>query len=932
METVVSFKDAYRAGIRRDFRNAANSQALVTCRNLRPTQWGLKDHLPITNPFSAVTLENAGIIPSWPFPQLFRGKKVTLLADATAIFLVDESDWSLTPIDTYTIYNTDAASQALDITEGGPWHFMDFHDTWMLFNGACQVFKTGYSPKTFVQNAVTIRTGCELLEGRALMAGFDRDNYRTQAWRDYLATYMDNIPKAYQQDLSIGADGNWLWWSSIGGADLMHLFRLDAAITSTMALIRNGSFSTASGWTLATGWTISAGALHGSTVTGTAEQSDLFVPVKTGATYRVRFTNTISAGSLNVSVGGVLSSAIITAGSQDVAIVAGADGTMKIHGTGFTGTVTNLQVNEENGFRTEHPYFFDLLERNESGLAPMPYQYPVQQILPIGKNVVLYGTGGIMAATPQAVNSYHHPVNTFGLVDINDLWRGVGVPGRACAGGGSKGHVFIDQSGELWSISPDLKAEKLGYGEIFNPMLGGVPVISYDPQYEHFIIADGQEGYCLSQGGLSKIPTMPTTVGFTQGGAVGITFDDTDPDSVDVLTDTFTGPEVGRHAELSQIRVVAPDVKIEESCASGDFSDAEAWNVGANWTIENGTLSHTSGSTAQTTQTLGQQNYPVYVGRSYWVSYDVFLYSGSVTVGLGVTTGEPRSVSGSYIEEILAVTNGIIKVIPTTDFVGYITNLSIREKYEGWTAYVDSKQKAQDDWQRTFDIPVGDKDVIDLLVGGTEFRVGLKAPYRDRVALEQMDVTVRTATKRNSLNTRYGRNGIAITPLGTSVCPVGRVVYISHSVNAFYLCNPDSAQLWANDTLVWNLVYRSDLPDKNGLYTAFVQKTGTITGTGTAAPIEVADLDTWYVTVNGERRMKIDLAAHELTWLWDDGAAVNTSDSSTPAVITTGATCFQVCDSAVGAPATAMSLQDDGGLRLLVPFKQKLTQAECLLF
>jgi len=201
------------AGLRSDSRAKVNHIQLVQCKNLKPVKGvGLCPYEPASNPFS-------GLSYSHPFPQLFKGRNVTLLAFATAVYTVNESTWAKTLITTYDVFD-EASTKS--ITTGGAWHFVDLGDVWFLFNGVCVVFKTnrrgmfGYSEKVFVQTVQTIQTGCTH-RGRVITGGFSSDFWQGdwKQWMDeWLADGGSGVEKA-----NLGS--NFVMWSGIGGGDLL---------------------------------------------------------------------------------------------------------------------------------------------------------------------------------------------------------------------------------------------------------------------------------------------------------------------------------------------------------------------------------------------------------------------------------------------------------------------------------------------------------------------------------------------------------------------------------------------------------------------------------------------------------------------------------------------------------------------------------------
>jgi len=214
-EFAVTIKDAFKMGLRRFDNLPKNTLHLVECFNMKPKEYGLTPFVPITNPFTSTTVTP-------PFPQLFKGHNVTLLCDATAIYTVNESTWALTQLTTYDALST---SSAKAITSGGPWHFSDFHDTWFLYNGSCIVFQANKDPGvTLVIDSITITTGCSF-KGRGITGGFDETDYWLAAWTTLWNTWINQLPSDAAITASLDAIGkNFVWWSSIGGGDLLWQF------------------------------------------------------------------------------------------------------------------------------------------------------------------------------------------------------------------------------------------------------------------------------------------------------------------------------------------------------------------------------------------------------------------------------------------------------------------------------------------------------------------------------------------------------------------------------------------------------------------------------------------------------------------------------------------------------------------------------------
>jgi hypothetical protein len=186
------------------------------------------------------------LVGDWPMPQLWRGWDNTYLfcdhptEARQRVFLVDEtaSPWTATLQETWDWKDWTAHIGGLPyyIKQGGQFHTMDFGSTWMAFNGQATLLKVpAYSSKLFqfdTTNHLTINTGMAFKEGRAFFGGFNAaDTFALADWPTFLSGYHGDVP-AHIKDLvtMTGMGPNWVWWSTIGGGDLLWLFSLDAMI------------------------------------------------------------------------------------------------------------------------------------------------------------------------------------------------------------------------------------------------------------------------------------------------------------------------------------------------------------------------------------------------------------------------------------------------------------------------------------------------------------------------------------------------------------------------------------------------------------------------------------------------------------------------------------------------------------------------------
>ena len=237
---ILALQEALQRGYRPDADIRENAPYMQHIHNCRATEQGLQALTPIFNPFTSVkyTDVSPNIVPAGGFPQMIRGKAVTLLCTADKIYSTSEAwgtdsgtnpSWALAAIPTYrwsTYDYSDDTATAVTITAGGRWHFMDFQTTWLLFNGMCIVFKLPFSDKVFVVDEVSIGTGCVLKDTRPFFAGFDpSDTWDLVDWPAHLNTFYSHAPDSVKALMSeAGLGQNWVWYGGMTGDDLLWLF------------------------------------------------------------------------------------------------------------------------------------------------------------------------------------------------------------------------------------------------------------------------------------------------------------------------------------------------------------------------------------------------------------------------------------------------------------------------------------------------------------------------------------------------------------------------------------------------------------------------------------------------------------------------------------------------------------------------------------
>lgn len=205
-------------GLQPDERLGSNKPALLECKGVRPFAGSLVKIKSLPAPKFHIGSGYSSLSVSFPFPQLFIGRSINLLCYETSLYEVTPSSEDLWEYAEIPVTGTIALS-------GQPWQFMDFGSVWFLFNGTTYL----YSDSSGSVNAATspvLRTGC-VLGARAVLGGFSTD-----FWSANWQTEWERICSQRGTGLSVDLElqGNQVWWTMIGGGDLLWLFDLDSAI------------------------------------------------------------------------------------------------------------------------------------------------------------------------------------------------------------------------------------------------------------------------------------------------------------------------------------------------------------------------------------------------------------------------------------------------------------------------------------------------------------------------------------------------------------------------------------------------------------------------------------------------------------------------------------------------------------------------------
>lgn len=121
----------------------------------------------------------------------------------------------------------------------------------------------------------------------------------------------------------------------------------------------------------------------------------------------------------------------------------------------------------------------------------------------------------------------------------------------------------------------------------------------------------------------------------------------------------------------------ATDGAFTEVAANGTFATDTLWTKGVGWTIAAGVATATGAISTALVQSSANIAVALIPGYSYSVTYTTSSVSaGTITVSLGGTAGTARSTSATFVETVIAGSDGTI-TFNTAGFTGNIDNVSV---------------------------------------------------------------------------------------------------------------------------------------------------------------------------------------------------------------------------------------------------------------
>jgi hypothetical protein len=132
-------------------------------------------------------------------------------------------------------------------------------------------------------------------------------------------------------------------------------------------------------------------------------------------------------------------------------------------------------------------------------------------------------------------------------------------------------------------------------------------------------------------------------------------------------------------ASTSPAEVLVERNEGNDVAVNGTFADTTAWSTGTLWVINGGVATMTA--PAATNAVLSETISSLTSGKTYRVQYTYTITGGLTnTVAIGGTTGTPRTATGTYVEDLTAVSGTTLAINTRANGIStnVIDNVSVR--------------------------------------------------------------------------------------------------------------------------------------------------------------------------------------------------------------------------------------------------------------
>jgi len=217
--------DSIKNGIQRYDRNRANTGDLVSCVNLRLSEFGVENREPMLTPINTNNYPND----VFPYPFLYFGKQHSIFISTDGIFYFTAT-FALVSLPVYDMDSTIVTGQLPDLFHHP--HIIDHGETWTILIGDTMYYhdaeavQCGMSDRVTRLTGLTAKAGADF-NGRTILGGFDKS--LGQQFGPVWSQYMDTIRTDRDLDGTFdnSLEDNMILWGAVGTELIPSLFYPD---------------------------------------------------------------------------------------------------------------------------------------------------------------------------------------------------------------------------------------------------------------------------------------------------------------------------------------------------------------------------------------------------------------------------------------------------------------------------------------------------------------------------------------------------------------------------------------------------------------------------------------------------------------------------------------------------------------------------------
>ena len=584
--------NAFVRGLHTERIAARNRDVLNVCKNMRPTEYGLAFNTAISEPLSSPPAVN------WPYPQLFKGRNVTLLADDQAVYTVNESTGVLTALTVYQIATAmEPATESVtdgDMSSSANWTEGTGHSVTggklvlssaadatetSQANGdqasaiaATRLYRCVYTIDSITSGGVRIEIGGAVGTTRTEAGTYTEDIIATSSTDIVIAAVgtttatIDDVSVKRISEGTIPAGGGA--WQFVDFQGCWFLFKNGCVVAKVPY------------YSDARPVIITESANDFSCLAGARQNSRLFLG---GITAESRLSTSEWDAAWNAWIENsaewsdevTYENQALTPSTLFYSTRVGGDMQwpfiieLALFGFSYRNDSTTRADMKAN--------YVDWIRKGEMGFVPLQHQGSILNLKPLGNGIVAYCEDGVSYITPREDRGYRARV-----------LHSAGIASKCAVAGDETRHIFVDTNDVQWEFLADGSKNRLcGVGtfdtmvtnESTNPIIG-----THDPEEGEFYLCSDQDGYVRTRTGLGQVTKFPTSLVIMNGALASGGVEDLGDATIDITTETF---DMGLRSlkSLKCVHVGYSDITSLDVTVHYKYDQSDSWRTAGPFTI-----------------------------------------------------------------------------------------------------------------------------------------------------------------------------------------------------------------------------------------------------------------------------------------------------------------------------------------------------------